>query len=397
MKKIIFVIESMNVGGTEKALLSMIAQIPKNIFNITILSLERRGDFINSIPNYVDIIFYNEYENIKKNIIKIPRDLLKDEIKRKKYIEAFKTIYYQGISRITGNYNLYFNNRIMSRIDNITKEYDLAVSYQGPPSNFSAYLVLNKIQAKKKVQWIHSDVSKLNLDKKTIGCLYDSFDKFFVVSNEAKDKFIGVFPQLANKTEVMFNIIDEKLILEEASKKRGFNDKFNGIRILTVGRLSGEKGQALTIPILARLRNEGYNVRWYCVGEGELKNKYKDLIEKYKVEDYYVLLGSDTNPYPYFKECDLYVQSSKFEGYCLTLAEARVFNKPIISTNFSGANEQLINNETGLIVKYDENELYEAIKKVLDSKETRKRFIDNLKKQSVNNTEGLEELYKLTF
>lgn len=397
MKKIIFVIESMNVGGTEKALLSMIIKIPKEKFNITILILERRGEFINSIPNYVDVIFYDEYQNIKKNIIKTPRDLLKDEIKRKKYIEAFKTIYYQGISRITGNYNLYFNNRIMSKIDNINGEYDLAVSYQGPPSNFSAYLVLNKIEAKKKVQWIYSDVSKLNLDKKTIGFLYGSFDKFFVVSNEAKNKFTDTFPQLANKTEVMFNIIDEKLILQEASKKRGFKDKFDGIRILTVGRLSGEKGQALTIPILARLINEGYNVRWYCLGEGELKSKYKELIKEYKVEDYYILLGSDTNPYPYFKECDLYVQSSKFEGYCLTLAEARVFNKPIISTNFSGAREQLIDNETGLIVKYDEKELYEAIKEMLDSEGIRKKFTNNLKKQNVNNTEGLEELYKLIF
>lgn len=397
MKKIIFVIESMNVGGTEKALLSMISKIPKDRFDITIFILEKRGGFLESIPKWINVIFYDEYENIKKNIIKTPRDLLKDEIKRKKCIEAFKTIYYQGISRITGNYNLYFNNRIMSKIDNITGKYDLAVSYQGPPSNFSTYLVLNKIEAKKKVQWIHSDVSKLNLDKKTIGCLYGSFDKFFVVSNEAKNKFVEVFPQLANKVEVMFNIIDEELILEEASKKRGFNDKFDGVRILTVGRLSGEKGQALTIPILARLISEGYNVRWYCLGEGGLKNKYKELIKEYNVEDYYILLGSDTNPYPYFRECDLYVQSSKFEGYCLTLAEARIFNKPIISTNFSGANEQLIDNETGLIVKYDEKELYEAIKKVLDNEEIRKKFTNNLKKQNVNNIEGLEEIYKLTF
>ncbi|WP_347915997.1 glycosyltransferase [Clostridium saudiense] len=177
----------------------------------------------------------------------------------------------------------------------------------------------------------------------------------------------------------------------------GFKDKFDGIRILTVGRLSGEKGQALTIPILARLRNEGYNVKWYCVGDGELRNRYEELIEEYDINEYYVLLESDINPYPYFKECDLYVQPSRFEGYCLTLAEARVFNKPIVSTNFSGAREQLIDNETGLIVKYDEEELYKAIKKMIDEEELRKKFIYNLKKQRVNNREGLEELYKLTF
>ena len=180
MKKIIFVIESMNVGGTEKALLSMISEIPKDKFDITIFILERRGGFLKSIPNYINIKFYDEYENIKNNIIKNPRDLLKNEIKEKKYIEALKTIFYQGLSRITKNYNIYFNNKIVKKIKDIPGEYDLAVSYQGPPSNFSAYLVLNKIKANNKVQWIHSDVSKLNLDIKTIRCLYKYFDKIFV-------------------------------------------------------------------------------------------------------------------------------------------------------------------------------------------------------------------------
>lgn len=138
-------------------------------------------------------------------------------------------------------------------------------------------------------------------------------------------------------------------------------------------------------------------MKWYCVGEGELRSRYEELIEEHDINDYYVLLGSDINPYPYFKECDLYVQPFKFEGYCLTLAEARVFNKPIVSTNFSGASEQLIDDETGLIVKYDEEELYEAIKKMIDREDIRNKFIDNLKKQKINNREGLEELYKLTF
>lgn len=241
MKKIIFVIESMNVGGTEKALLSMISEIPKDKFDITIFILERRGGFLKSIPNYINIKFYDEYENIKNNIIKNPRDLLKNEIKEKKYIEALKTIFYQGLSRITKNYNIYFNNKIVKKIKDIPGKYDLAVSYQGPPSNFSAYLVLNKIKANNKVQWIHSDVSKLNLDIKTIRCLYKYFDKIFVVSNEAKNNFIKIFPTFKNKTNVIFNIINKELILEESTKKIGFKDKFDGFRILTVGRLSGEK------------------------------------------------------------------------------------------------------------------------------------------------------------
>ena len=241
MKKIIFVIESMNIGGTEKALLSMISEIPKNKYDMTILLLENRGEFLDHIPKHIKIKCLDEYMILEKYIRKSAKELLIEEIKKRKYIQSLRTLFYYSISRISGDYNIYFNNKIMNRIETLVDEYDVAVSYQGPPSHFSAYLVSKKIKAKKKIQWIHSDVRKLNLDIKTTNKLYKNFDKIFVVSNEAKNNFIKIFPTFKNKTNVIFNIINKELILEESTKKIGFKDKFDGFRILTVGRLSGEK------------------------------------------------------------------------------------------------------------------------------------------------------------
>lgn len=158
------------------------------------------------------------------------------------------------------------------------------------------------------------------------------------------------------------------MIANMASEGVGFTDDFKGIRILTVGRLSIEKGQDLTISVLAKLKEAGYNVKWYCIGDGKERALYEKLVEDYDVQDDYIFLGSVSNPYPFMKQCNIYVQPSRYEGYCITLAEARCFNNPIISTNFTGASEQIIHNHNGLIVQFDEQQMYDSIVQILSDK-----------------------------
>ena len=169
---------------------------------------------------------------------------------------------------------------------------------------------------------------------------------------KGKDKLMNILPNFKDKIDKLLNIMSPELVVKMADEGSGFEDDFNGIRILTVGRLSKEKGQDLTITVLAKLKEEGYNVRWYCIGDGSARKEYEKLIKEYNVENDYILLGATPNPYPFMKECDLYVQSSRHEGYCITLAEARCFDNPIISTNFTGASEQIAHDQTGLISKF---------------------------------------------
>lgn len=393
MNKVLFMCINMNIGGTEKALLTMLNEIDSSKYDITLLMLEKHGEFLNEIPDFVKVRYVNEYKDIKPLIKEPPKLLAKKLIIDKKYSKGLLILLNYSISKITNNTSYYYKY-ILKNIKNIEEQYDLAVAYAGP-MDFITYFVLNKIKAKKKVQWIHFDITKIGFNKKFAEKNYKKFNKIFVVSKEGKEKLIRLIPTLNNKVEVFFNIISCNLIENMGKGEKGFGDSFNGIRILTVGRLSKEKGQDLTINVLAKLKNEGYNIKWYCIGDGSEKDNYKQTIKNLNIENDYILLGSKLNPYPFMKECDIYVQPSRHEGYCITLGEARCFNNPIVTTNFTGANEQIKNEETGLVCEISENGIYKSLKRLLDDKDLYNNIKINLSKEIVDSTNEISKLDKV--
>ena len=395
MKKIIFMCINMNVGGTEKALLTMLNAIDIGKYDVTLLMLEKYGGFLSEIPSFVKVKYFNEYNKIKPFVKEPPQLLAKRLIKDKKYIKGFNTLFSYIISKIRKDISYYYGY-ILKDYKKIDEEYDLAVAYAGP-MDFITYFVLNKIKAKKKIQWIHFDVTKIWFNKDFAKRNYKKFDKIFVVSEEGKEKVLHLIPSLKGRIDIFFNIISSNLIKDMSKKEKSFDDKFDGLRILTVGRLSSEKGQDLTITVLKRLIDEGYNVRWYCVGDGADKHNYIKQIKSLNIENDYILLGSKLNPYPYMKDCDIYVQPSRYEGYCITLAEARCFNNPIITTNFTGANEQIRNEKTGLVCDISEEGIYRALKRLLDDKELFNKIKNNLDKEIVDSTNEISKLYELLY
>ncbi|MEH7109016.1 glycosyltransferase, partial [Bacillus sp. JJ1764] len=232
--------------------------------------------------------------------------------------------------------------------------------------------------AKRKISWVHFDVSKHGVNKKLYAKLYKKFDNIFAVSEEAKQKLIQQIPIAANKSEVFMNIVQSNLIREMAKEKVIFDYNYKGIKIVTVGRLSREKGQDLAIKVLSKLRKNGYEVRWYCIGDGNSRMEFEELINKYELTKHFILVGTTTNPYPYIASADLYVQPSRHEGFCLTLAEAKCLNKPIITTDFTGAYEQIQDGYTGLIVECNENALYKNIKYLFDNPSEMRKLTVNL-------------------
>lgn len=395
MKRILFMCINMNIGGTEKALLTMLNEIGSSKYDITLLMLEEYGGFLNEIPSFVKVKYVNEYKNIKPLIKEPPKLLAKELIRNRKYLKGLLILLNYSISKITNNTSYYYKY-ISKNIRNIEEDYDLAVAYAGP-MDFITYFVLNKIKAKKKVQWIHFDITKIGFNKKFAEKNYKKFDKIFVVSEEGKEKLINLIPALNNKVEAFFNIISCNLIENMSKNEKGFDDSFNGVRILTVGRLSKEKGQDLTINVLARLKNEGYNIKWYCIGDGPEKDNYKQIIKNLNIENDYILLGSKLNPYPFMKYCDIYVQPSRYEGYCITLGEARCFDNPIVTTNFTGANEQIKNEVTGLICDISEEGIYKSVKRLLDDKDlyTNIKININFSKEIVDSTNEISKLDKV--
>ncbi|MDB8551680.1 glycosyltransferase [Turicibacter sanguinis] len=389
-KKLLFMMINMNIGGTEKALLSMLSEIDSTEYEVTILMLEEYGGFSHSIPSWIEIKYVKEFPNFK-HILTMPLHLIaSDYFKNKKYLEGLKYLYFYTVTKLHRN-PIVFLNHIFKSFEIIKDEYDVAVAYAGP-MDFISYYVLNKIKANKKVQWIHFDITKIGFNISFVKKIYPMFDRIFVVSKEGKEKLCQVVPIIADKVEVFHNIISKEQILLQSRLHDGFSDGYDGLRILTVGRLDYIKGQDLCVKTLRLLKEEGYNVKWYCVGDGSFRSELQILIKNYELEDDFILLGATTNPYPYMAQCDLYVQSSRHEGYCITLAETKVFNKPIISTDFTGAKEQLITYHSAKIVEAKACDLYHAITQLIDTKNLESNHFSS-EEQEENQ---LSLLYELT-
>ena len=388
-KKILFMLSSMNIGGIEKSLLSLLEVIPKEKYDITILLLKKEGGFLDYIPKHIRVIEAEWFKDIKPIIMDSPQNTIKRYMKSGEILKVLPFIYSYYKSKSKGDRYIYYKN-ILKSIPLNKEYYDVAISYAGPTEIIDAY-IRHKVNCSKKIAWIHFDISKHKINKKLYESLYRKFNKIFVVSNEARKKLNEIIPSTISNSEVFLNIINKDLICSMANENIEFDNEFNGIKIVTIGRLSKEKGQDLAINALYKLKKDGYKVRWYCIGDGNNRKEYENLIKEKKLENDFILLGEKPNPYPYIRNCDIYVQTSRHEGYCLTLAEAKSLCKPIISTNFIGAYEQIENKVNGFIVEANENEIYEKIKYVIDNKYIQDKLINKLSNTNVNTVDNIRE------
>ncbi|RKQ33484.1 glycosyltransferase [Oceanobacillus halophilus] len=393
MKKVLFMLSSMNIGGVEKSLLSLLSVIPKEKYDITILLLEKKGGFIEYVPDWIKVEEVTWYKKVKPTIIQSPYMTVRDYWNNREFfkIPSFVSSYILSEKLFKDRYIFYKN--IFKVIPQHIEEYDVAISYQGP-TDIIDYFIANRVTAKRKLSWVHFDVSKHMINEKLYNKLYKKFDKVFAVSKEAQKKLVEKIPAMENKTEVFMNILSKKIIKEMSKEKVDFDENYEGIRIVTVGRFSREKGQDIAIKVLSRLRQNGYEVRWYCVGDGNQRKLYEQLIKEYDLINDFILLGAKTNPFPYMERSDIYVQPSRHEGYCLTLAEAKCLNKPIVTTDFIGAHEQIINGHNGWIVEISEDELYEQIKSIIKDPIKQNKLVINLSNNELDTTIEVEKLLR---
>lgn len=383
MKKIAIVTKSMNVGGTEKALISMLKKIPYKKYEITIFVMEYSGELIQEIPSWINVKIIPQMNYTSKEFIL-------NNLSCFNIMSLVKNIYYLIRLRYSSYHQqFYYLSKVLPKIK---ESYDIGIAYFAP-GEFPNWYVVNNINAKKKVTWIHSDVSNFKgISNKHCKKIYSKYDKIFCVSNEVAEIFKSYFPECKQKIDVFYNIIKKSDIQKKAFELESFNDKFEGIKILTVGRLSNEKGQQIIPDIVLKLKNDSINFRWYCIGDGILKQYINKKIKEYNIEDNLKMLGLNTNPYPFIRDCDIYVQPSKYEGYCTTVEEARCFEKPIIMTKCSGAYEQVINNETGFITNFNENEIYEKIKLLLQNDDILNKLKENCKKINIDTSNEILKL-----
>ena len=356
-------LSNMNVGGTEKALLNLLNIIPESEYDVTVLLLEKTGGFMNQIPSWVKLEELVGWSENKELVLDPPFNLAKKYFKQKNFSTCFNILFLHLFSKITGNRERYYKY-VLPNFGKCSSFYDIAVAYAGPMDFITQY-ILDVVSADRKIQWIHFDVSKFCFNTNYAKNVYPRFDKIYAVSDCAKDKLLELIPEVETITETMHNVVSKNLCVEQALNENGFSDEFNGTRILTVGRLSKEKGQDIIPFVVEKLVLEGYKFKWYLIGDGALYTPIENIIKEKNLGDYLTLLGTKTNPYPYYKDCDLYVQTSHHEGYCITIAEALVFDKYVITTDVAGAHDQIKNKSQGVICACDAQSIFNEVKRFL--------------------------------
>lgn len=365
-KKVLIYALKMTVGGVEKALLGQFSQFPNEQYDITLVLQNKIGEFLEYIPSYVTVVEHSDWKKVRQ-IVQSPIYISAIDALKQGKISLFFRLSGLFILTKIKNTNKPLIEYALSLINDYPGEYDLAIDYAGPTS-FSSSFVAKKIKATEKWTWVHFDVNRFPIDKKVIDSVYPEFDRINVVSTEGKKHFDKQFPKLASHTYVFYNIMDLDVIYKLASTEHNPYNRINSKTIIcTVGRISKEKGQLMTIFSLKELVDAGYDVHWCFVGDGDDLQKCKNLSKELGMEDYVTFAGLQKNPYPWMKYCSVYVQPSEHEGYCITLAEAKLFNIPIVTTSFTGASEQLKDYKTpNEIVEYDAHEIAGGIRKIID-------------------------------
>lgn len=363
MKKLLFGITSLTLGGAERVLVDLANKLCKK-YEITIFTIYANGELEKQLSKKIKLktlynMQYNELTPIQKIIIPL-KVLLNTKSIYKKYI--------------CGN-------------------YDVEIAFlEGPITRL--FSVKNKDA--RKIAWIHNDISlvfgngfksklKKYLDKK----IYSKYEALVFVSKDNMDKFINLYKD-STKKDVIYNYIDKEKVIEKSNDICDIDFDKNTINFVTVARLVPQKAIDRLINVHAKLINENINHNFYVIGDGPEKEKLIKMINDNKVENTFHLLGKKENPYPYIKNADYFCLLSNFEGYGMVLEEAKILEKPIIITN-TAAREALANYKNGIIIENSEDEIYKNLKEVIQSG---KKLYNN-EKIEYDNSDIIRKIEKL--
>jgi len=365
LKKIVFGITNLNIGGAERTLI----------------------DICNKLVSKYDITIFTLYPNGK----------LEKELSRKINIESVHKLPYEQLnilSKILISLKIFFGGKkIYKRY--IKNKYDVVIAFlEGPITQIFSNLDKSSV---KKIAWIHNDISlvfgnnfKAKLKKILNRDLYKKYENLIFVSKDNMKKFEKVY-NLDNEKEVIYNYIDSDKIIKKSEENIEFKFDKNYTNFLSVARLVEQKSIDRLINVHAKLINDGYIHKIYVIGDGPLRNSLEQQIIDLKVRDTFILLGENNNPYPYIKACDYFCLLSKFEGYGMVLEEAKILSKPILITD-TAAREAVLGYEDSNIVSNDEDGIYNGIRNIIENKKHKQEKSDN---KVYNNIKLLDNIINL--
>lgn len=394
MKKILIIMPSMFIGGAERSLLGLLEAFDYDQYQVDLFLYRHEGELLQYIPEEVNVLPENEYYKVF-------------DVSIKSLLFSKKIIY--GIARICSKVALHIHSALKKEpagiwmnmqytskflqpfLPKIKGHYDLGIMFLG-----IADTLINKVDSDMKITWNHTDYDTLGPDKKMDLETYSKVDYVVSVSDECTQKVIKHYPELKEKAITIENLLAKDFIIKQSKEKIenpfDLNTDFN---LLSIGRYCEAKNFDNVPFICKKLLDLGLNIKWYIIGYGGDEEKIVQNIKKNHMEDYVILLGKKTNPYPYIKACDVYVQPSRYEGKCVSVREAQILNKPVIITNYATAKNQLINGYDGMIVPLENEKCALGIYNVLANKDLLHTISENTYKSDYSNYDSINDLINL--
>lgn len=363
-KKVLFMIDSLTCGGAEKSLVSLLPLLDYDKVDVTLLLVARGGVFECYVPRQVKIESLPQVQGVRGRIANGIFSLMLriNKLRGKKE---------HGAETLWKCKEKYFSS--------LKEKYDYAFAYQ---QGFPTYYVATKVASKRKYAWVNADIMKAGYDVDFNRRFYQLYDRVIGVSDAQRQALeVEGYVTDASKLMTVYDILNPDLIRLMA-KEKGFEDGYTGCRIVTVGRMTPPKAYDLAVLAAEELRNRGIQFRWSFVGDGSSRTMIEKMIADRNLMDYVELVGEKANPYPYMSACDVYVQTSKFEGFGLTVTEARILGKAEVCTNFPSAYNQIVDGVTGLICEMNPKSVADKIELLLTNQELKGELEANVAREN---------------
>lgn len=365
-RNVLFIIDSLTCGGAEKSLISLLPLLDYSKVQVDLMLVERGGVFEQYIPKEVNVLTLSRPQTMFYRIGLLWFSILLRVMRQRHGAE----VRWMAMHGVYGT---------------LKKEYDVAIAYQ---QGFPTYYVAQKVKARRKYAWVNADLQKAGYCEAFNRRHYDMYDKVVPVSDVLCDMMCKMEYVDASKLFTVYDILNPDLIRTMSQEKLDVLTN-QGNTIVTTGRLALPKNHVLAVETAALLKQKGLDFVWYFVGDGPERRHIERLIERYALEEQVKLVGMQPNPYPYMAMADVYVQTSSFEGFGLTINEARILHKPVVSTNFPVVYNQIKDGENGLIAEMNPESVADKILLLMNDEELRNRIVDATKRE-VNTTSVTE-------
>lgn len=374
--KILIYYSIFNLGGAERSTSKLIKKLLDRGFEVEVLLITKGGEFQNQIDSRAKVSWLRSGD--------------------------FGSKYYKnkGFSKL-----LYLFLYLLTRLESFGKSFFYKFkSYKAVIvglHGLSPKFCLKNIKADTYIQFIRNDLKNCDENHKAqnqIKKFGDLIDYYVCVSQTALDSFTELFPKLKSKGKKVYNLLESNNIIEKSKEK--IEDKpwsVKDVNILTVCRIQDKsKGIYRMADVMRELLQQGYAISWYIIGDGIDFKEFQNYIIKYSLQENMILLGSKSNPYPYFKRADLVAVLSYYEGLCGVVNEAKILKRPLIATEFSGIREQIKNGENGFIFKNSFDAILAGMKKILDNPSQYSETAKNGMPEEITNDEyKLDQLTSL--